>query len=149
MRFRLLPTLLLVLTAVACSSSSGGTDRPANIAKPEVAVRSTASNIFFGSGGSAPVPLEVIVANNAGVPLRVRRIQIESPGMAEYTLRPLTRTFNDEIGPGQTKTFNLMATAFTTISRLNPTEPLQIRATVEFEGPAKERFREIVFQRAV
>jgi hypothetical protein len=146
-RARLFP-FLLILLAVACSSSNAA-DRPANISKPEVAVRSTASTIFFGSGLTAPVPLEVAVANNASVPLRVRRIQIESPGMAEYSLYPLQRMFNDEIGPGQTKTFNLVGTAYTNISRLNPTEPLQVRATVEFEGPDKHRFREIVFQRAV
>jgi hypothetical protein len=146
MRARLLTPLLLVLAA-ACGSSNSST-RPATIARPEIGVRSTASSIFFGSGATAPVPLEVIVANNASVPLRVRRIQIESPGMAEYSLYPLQRTFNEEVPPGQTKTFNLMATAYTNISRLNPTEPLQVRAMVEFEGPAKERFREIVFQRA-
>ena len=150
MRARLLPPLLLLL-AVACSSSSSSTaaDRPNGIAKPEIGVRSTAATIFFGSGSTAPVPLEVTVANNASVPLRVRRIQIESPGMAQYSLYPFQRTYNEEVGPGQTKTFNVVATAYTDIGRLNPTEPLQVRATVEFEGPAKEHFREIVFQRAV
>ncbi|HKO58685.1 MAG TPA: hypothetical protein VJ276_22660 [Thermoanaerobaculia bacterium] len=139
---------LLLLIAVACSSSPGAADRPNGIAKPDIGVRSTASTIFFGSGSTAPVPLEVVVRNNASVPLRVRRISIESPGMAEYTLQPLQRTFDEEVGPGQTKSFNLVGTAYTNISRLNPTEPLQVRATVEFEGPGKERFREIVFQRA-
>src|SRR3954471_13076344 len=108
MRARVLSALLLLI-AVACSSSSAA-DRPKNIAKPDVTVRSTASTIFFGSGTSAPVPLEVIITNNAGVPLRVRRIQIESPGMAEYSLAPLQRTYNDEIGPGQSKSFNLVGT---------------------------------------
>ncbi|HEV7923397.1 MAG TPA: hypothetical protein VGR02_21650 [Thermoanaerobaculia bacterium] len=147
MRTRLLPSLFLIAIAAACSSSSNSADRPAGLARPEIGVRSTAASIFFGSGATAPVPLEVIVANNASVPLRVRRIQIESPGMAEYSLYPVTRMFNEEVGPGQTKTFNIVATAYTNISRLNPTEPLQVRATVEFEGPDQHRFREIVFQR--
>jgi hypothetical protein len=148
MRARLIAAFLIVFAAACSSSSNSSAARPGNIAKPDIAVRSTAPTIFFGSGLQAPVPLEVLVANNSAVPLRVRRIQIESPGMAEYTLYPLTRMFNDEVGPGQTKTFNVVATAYTNVSRLNPTEPLQVRATVEFEGPNKERFREIVFQRA-
>jgi hypothetical protein len=148
MQARVLPSLLILLVAAACSSSPGASDRPNTIPKPEIAVRSTASTIFFGSGSTAPVPLEVLVQNNASVPLRVRRISIESPGMAEYTLYPLQRMFNEEVGPGQTKTFNLVGTAYTNVARLNPTEPLQVRATVEFEGPGKQRFREIVFQRA-
>jgi hypothetical protein len=147
MKTRILP-LFLVLAAVACSSSSG-TDRPANVAKPDIVVENKASSIFFGSGSTAPVPLDITITNNASVPLRLRRIQIESPSMVEYTLRPFQRIFNEEIGPGQTKTISVVSTAYTNIARLNVTEPLQIRAIVEFEGPApgKTRFREIVFQR--
>ncbi|MBV9496369.1 MAG: hypothetical protein JOZ54_19125 [Acidobacteria bacterium] len=146
MKNRFFPVVLVALLTVACGSSTP--DRPAGVAKPDIAVQMQGPSIFFGSGYTAPVALDIMVTNNASVPLRVRRVQIESPSMVEYTIRPFTRIYNEELGPGQSKTLSVVATAYTNISRLNPSEPLQLRAIVEFEGPNRTRFREIIFQRA-
>ncbi len=78
--------------------------------------------------------------NNPGSqPLRVRRVRIESPGMATYGIRPVERVFNEAIDPGATHTLRVDAMAVTSTTR--PTEPLTIRATVYFDVNGKA-FRE-------
>jgi hypothetical protein len=50
--------------------------------------------------------------------------------MAQYSTYPVERVLNDTLAPGQTKSVSLMATARTTTR--NPTEPLSMRAFVEY-----------------
>jgi len=137
--------LFTLFAAIACTSSGPKFgNRPSTVERPEIEVRQM-STPFFGSGGTAPVPLDVDIVNHASVPLSVRRVRVESTGMAEYALYPVERLFKEDIPPGQTKTFNITATAYTNIARLNPVEPLSLRATVDFET-GDVRFHEIVFQ---
>ena len=133
---RRLAVLLLLLT-VACGSAS---TRPPDIARPEI-VTYGAGSVFFGAGSSAPVTLQVDVTNRANVPLRVRAIEISSPGMVQYTLRRVSRVFNEEIPPGDTRTMTLFTMAYT--QTRNPSEPLNVQTIVTFEYEGK-RFREIV-----
>src|SRR6185436_6155761 len=75
----------LVFALMACSSSSpkfGG--RPATIARPDIDVRQL-SVPFFGSGYTAPLPLDVDITNRSSVPLNVRRVRVEATGMSEYS----------------------------------------------------------------
>jgi hypothetical protein len=132
--------LLLILTVVACATSSG--NRPANIAQPEIRVQQT-SSLFFGSTSTSPLSLDVAVTNRANVPLRVREIQLSSPGMVQYTIRPVSRQFNDTLQPGETKTLGLVTTAIARQARLQVSEPLAIRAFVRLEANGKQ-FAEIV-----
>lgn len=137
---------LAVLAAVACASSNVPKygNRPSTVAQPEITI-GLMSTPFFGSGYTAPMPLDVEIINHASVPLTVRRIRVESTGMAEYALYPVERLLKDDIPPGQSKVFNLNATAYTNIARLTPVEPLSMRATVDFET-GDVRFHEIMFQ---
>lgn len=127
--------LSLLFLIAACSTAT----RPANVAAPSIVTRA-AGSIFFGSLSSAPVTLEVDVTNHAQVPLRVREIEISSPGMVQYTLRPVRRIFNETIAPGETRTMALFTTAYTRTR--NPSEPLTLRTIVTLEAEGK-RFREI------
>ena len=68
-----------------------------------------------------------------------------SPGMGEYTLLRVTRQFHEVIKPGESKTLTVFATAQTTVRR--PTEPLTIRAVIEFEAEGNARWREILMAR--
>lgn len=132
----------LVLLAAACGSG-GGSQRPPNVPQPVIDVR-LAHPIFFGSQSSAPANIEVTVTNRASVPITVRRIEVDSPGMAQYTLRHTIRQFRDTVQPGESKDLTVFATAVTSTSR--PTEPLSIRAIFEFELEGKF-WREIVLAR--
>jgi hypothetical protein len=126
----------VLILAMACAS---GATRPSGMPRPEVEIRQNGS-LFFGSGSTAPAFLEVFVTNPGSQPLMLRRVRIESPGMATYGLQPIERVFSQTIAPGETRSVQLTPTAVTSTSR--PTEPLTLRATVYFESGGKS-FREI------
>ena len=136
-------TFLLLLTALGCSHVKN-TSRPSTIPQPDLNAR-LAHSIFFGSSSTAPATVDVFVGNRATVPITVRRIEVDSPGMGEYALIRTTRAFREVIAPGQSKTLTVFATAETTVRR--PTEPLTIRAVIEFEAEGQARWREILMAR--
>lgn len=145
MRSRILLPLLLL--AAGCAASTASSTRPATMPQPQVTIDQPAP-IFFGSGFEAPLTLRVEVLNSGKDPLRVREIEVTSPGMGQYEIYPLRRYFNEEIAPGETKLFTLPAMAWTDIRRLTPTEPLSLRTIIRFET-GDVRFREVYFTRGV
>jgi len=123
---RLLIPLLLV--AAACASMN----RPDTPGRPEVGVRQLGT-LFFGSGSTSPVTFEVGVRNAAAEPIQLLRVRLESsPSMAQYSTNPVERVLNETLAPGQVKSISLTATA-RTLTR-NPTEPLSMRAFVEYSS---------------
>lgn len=140
-RFSLLVVVVLTAALAACGGS--GTSRPANIPQPDLDAR-LAHELFFGSQDNAPATINITVRNRAATPINVRRIEIDSPGMAQYTIIRNNRFYNQVVSPGEEATIGQVVTVVTTTSR--PTEPLQIRAIVEFEA-AGTRWREIVMAR--
>lgn len=128
-----------ILIAAACSS--GGGTRPSTVTQADVDVR-TAGSLFFGSGTSAPLNLDVTVTNRARVPMTVRSIRVSSPGMMQFTILPAQKMFSTTLEPGETKNFPISTTAIASRSRLSPTEPLNLRADVDFETNGR-RFKEI------
>lgn len=133
--------LFLVALIVACGSASSG--RPAGIAAPEVRA-GIAGTIFFGSGSTAPANIDVEVTNVANVPITLRRVEVDSPGMGTYGIQRASRIVRETIAPGETKRVTVFATAVTTVR--NPSEPLTIRVIAEFEA-GKDRWREIAITR--
>lgn len=131
-------TLFVVLFAVACATASS--TRPKGIAQPEVGAALT-HDVFFGSGNTAPATIEVRARNRANVPIELRRVELSSPGMIEFAIHPTSRDFREVIQPGETKAVTMFATAETSVRR--PTEPLTIRAILEFEAGGA-RWREFV-----
>src|SRR5687768_18603963 len=87
---RSLPILLLL--AFACASAPSG--RPAGVPRPDIDAR-LVNPLFFGSSTSAPATIEVRVTNRGQVPIVVRRIELDSPGMGQYTLARYTREYNE------------------------------------------------------
>ena len=129
-------SLLLLLTLVGCVTAA---TRPEGVNRPEAQIRQSGS-IFFGSGNESPAFFEVDIPNVDSVPLVVRRIRVESPGMASWGLRPTARVYNETIPPGGTRTLSLNATATTAVSR--PVEPLSLRVTIDYESGGRS-FREM------
>lgn len=131
------------LLMLGCGSSAN-TSRPANVPKPDVAVRT--GQLFFGSGTSAPLPLDVAVYNGAAQAIVVRRIRVESPAMTQYGILPFERIFRETVEPGTTKEFSLMPTAVASSARMRPTEPLTLRVWIDFEA-GENRWREMYMLR--
>jgi hypothetical protein len=131
--------VLITLLVIGCVSTSN--QRPSGVAQPDLNVR-LVNPPFFGSGTTAPATLEVTTTNRANVPITLRRLEIDSPGMIEYALIPFARDYNETIAPGETKTLTAFATARTGIARLTPSEPLSIRVAADFMV-GKTRFRDI------
>jgi hypothetical protein len=132
-----LVALFVVLSTMACAS--GGSGRPATIAQPEVRA-ALSGTVFFGSGNTAPANIDVSVTNTATVPIVLRRVEVDSPGMGTYALVRTSRTFRENIGPGETKNVTVFATAVTNVR--SPSEPLTLRVIADFES-GKDRWREI------
>jgi len=137
----MLATVLATLLALGCGSA--GSARPATVAKPDMNVE-LAHDLFFGSGSTAPATIDVTVLNRATIPILLRRVELSSPGMVQYGIYPITRQFRETIQPGETKTVAVFATAQTSVRR--PTEPLTLRAIVDFEASGKV-WREMLITR--
>ncbi|HYC60968.1 MAG TPA: hypothetical protein VEK79_15505 [Thermoanaerobaculia bacterium] len=131
---------LVSMLALACGSSSSA--RPGGIAAPELEA-DLVGTVFFGSGNSAPANIDVVATNRATVPIVLRRVQIDSPGMATYALIRTSRNVRETIQPGQSRRVTVFATAVTNVR--NPGEPLTIRVIADFES-GKDRWREIVMR---
>jgi hypothetical protein len=134
----------LLLLALACGSG-GGSARPSDIPAPDIRVAQVGT-VFFGSSATAPVTLEVGIANRGARPITLRRIEVASPGMGTYALQPTRREFNERIEGGSGKTFTVFGTAVTSVR--SPTEPLSIRLTAIFEADGRS-WREIVLNAAI
>lgn len=132
---------LITLLTIGCTSSSG-TSRPSSVGQPDISV-TLANPLFFGSGTTAPANFDVTITNRANVPISLRRLEIDSPGMVEYRLVPMARQFNEVIAPGETKTLSVSATVRTAQTRLTPSEPLTVRVVADFEANG-QRFREVL-----
>lgn len=130
--------ILSLILAAACST--GGSSRPATISQPEIRIQPVGS-VFFGSGSSAPITLEVTITNTATTAITVREIEISSPGMTQYAIRSVRRTVREQLASGASTNLNVFTMAYTTVR--DPTEPLTLRGIVTFET-GKTRWREIV-----
>jgi hypothetical protein len=136
--YRIVPFLFLFI--LGCAS---GSSRPDAVARPDID-SSLAHPISFGAGTVATVTIDVTVRNNAAVPLLVHRIEIDSPGMARYSLVPIRRALNETLAPGEIRAIPILTNAVTTTSR--PGEPLSIRTILEFEAQGR-RWREVTMTR--
>ena len=140
MRLRNFLSILALTLLAGCATSDA--DSAPQTARPDIQVRQSGP-IYFGSGTVAPVTLDVDIANPTAETLIIRRVRLESPGMGQYQLYPVTREFRETLNPGQQTSVSLSARAIANQARLNPTEPLTIRATLEFENSQGQRRREI------
>jgi hypothetical protein len=132
-------SLLFLVAVFAGACGSAGSSRPASIAAPEIRA-GVAGTVFFGSGSTAPANIDVSVTNRATVPIVLRRVEVDSPGMSTYGIIRTARTMRENIAPGETKSVTVFATAVTNVR--NPSEPLTLRVIADFEN-GKDRWREI------
>jgi len=139
---RMVSLLILLTLALGCATASSS--RPASIPQPEIDARLVQA-LFFGGGTTAPATIEVRIANRAKMPIVVRRIVIDAPGMQQYTLDRGGRELNETIQPGETKRVNIFSRA-TALRGTTITEPLNLRAVVDFES-GRTSWREVMMLR--
>ena len=139
MRKAVVPLLTLLIAACA-SSGAELSKRPENIPRPDVQVR--VGQLYFGSGTTAPLPMDVAVINAGNEPISVRRIFVESPSMMQYGISPHERIYNEAIAGGATQLFSVTPTAWASRARLTPSEPLNLRVWIDFEQ-GESRWREL------
>jgi hypothetical protein len=136
-------SLLFLLTLViGCETAKSV--RPATIPQPDIEAR-LVHPLHFGAGDTAPATIEVRVTNRGQVPIMARRVEIESPGMRQYTLDRGVRDFRETIQPGETKALTIFSRA-TALTTVNPDEPLMIRAIVELSA-GESVWREVIMMR--
>ena len=133
---------VLLLLSLACATTP--IKRPANVPPPEIDA-ALVNQLFFGSNTTAPATIDVRVRNRATVPITVRRIELDSPGMGQYTLARISRMYREVVPPGEEKSITVFATAVAQTTP-RPTEPLTIRAIVELESQG-QIWREILILR--
>lgn len=133
---------ILLLLSLACASTP--LQRPASMPQPGIDA-GLVNPLFFGSGTTAPATIDVHVTNRGKVPITVRRLELDSPGMSQYTIARFARIYREVVPPGETKAITAFATAIAQTTR-RPTEPLTIRAIVELESEGAV-WREIVILR--
>ncbi len=136
-------SILSILVLAACGSTAA--KRPANIPQPSLGAR-LVNPLFFGSGTEAAATIDVAVRNRAQVPIVLRRVEITSPGMGQYTIVARPREFRETIGPGEEKVVTSFATAIAQTTT-RPTEPLSLRLIVEFQSTEGIIWREILMVR--
>lgn len=137
----------VVLSLAFLMACASGSTRPANLAQPELRLQKQGNAPpFFGSGYTAAVNFDVEIHNRATTPIVVTRIELQTPGMVQYAIYPTERFFRDTIEANTTRTFAIPATAYTDRDRLTATEPLTVRAVVDFEA-GTEKWREIYLSR--
>jgi len=95
--------------------------------------RAPSGSRLFGSTTNAPATIEIRVTNRGSVPLVVRRVELDSPGMGQFTLIRYARQYNETVPPGETKALTAFATAVAQTTT-HVTEPLTIRTIVELQS---------------
>jgi hypothetical protein len=137
-------SFLLLLLPLGLACASGKVTRPEGMPAPDITAQ-LVNPLFFGSGTTAAANIEIRVTNRGNAPLVVRRIELESPGMSQFTLGRYVREHNETVPPGETKAITAFATAYAQTTR-RPTEPLTIRAIVQLQSGGKS-WREIAILR--
>ena len=132
----------LLLLSLACASTQSR--RPEGMPQPDIDA-GMINPLFFGSSNTAPATIEVRIGNRGNAPLVVRRIELDSPGMGQYSLIRYSRQYNETVAPGEVKALTAFATAVAQTTT-RPTEPLTIRAIIELQSQGST-WREIALIR--
>ena len=140
---RTVSLLIVVLTAALTYGCGSASTRPADVARPEIDVR-LVGNPYFGSTATAPATIEVEVRNPGNTPIVLRRIEVDSPGMAQYQVVRMNKIVRETIAPGDARVVSMMVTLVRAARDLS--EPLTLRAFLDFESGEKS-WREIVMTR--
>ncbi|HUP62948.1 MAG TPA: hypothetical protein VNA69_21325 [Thermoanaerobaculia bacterium] len=143
MRVRLLPLFLL---ALACASGGGDDSAPAGV-RPSIEM-SVRGSVHMDRTGEGPMTLVVRLTNQAADPITIRRVRVQSWAMEQWAIDPAERYVVETLAPGEAKIVELSATAYRKSAVRFISEPLTLRALVDYEAGGR-RLREVVIQNSV
>ena len=106
------------------------------------------TSIFFGAGNTAALNLDVGIRNATQEEIIVRRVRIDPSLMTQWSVYPQEKVFKETLAPGQGRALSMYLSAYTNVSRLMPTEPLSLRATIDYDAGDKH-YREYYIQSRV
>lgn len=147
MRVRLLLPLLFLAVACASGGGDGDAEKAPASAKPSIhmSVRGTVQMDRVGEG---PMTLVVNLTNRDADTMTIRRVRVQSWGMEQWAIDPAERYVVEKLAPGESKDVELSARAFRKSQVRFISEPLTLRALVDYELDG-HRYREVVIQQSV
>ena len=134
---RKLIALSAILIAAACTSGNQLSQNVAHIPTPEITIlgRTDLTNVPTVASG-IEAHFELRIANQADVPITLRRVDLESLGGGGIAIQSKNRQYNTVIGPHATQSVDVMTTAY--INDPNGfvgRSPVQVRMTALFDSP--------------
>src|SRR5688500_2682899 len=126
---RITPFLLLSL--------AGGSVNPeVRLLEPQIGLfQEPISRLLRQYPGQLSVPFQMEVRNPSGEPVKLKRLELLTVGSGAYQVRRLPMSFNEVIGPGQTRVIPFTSWAYAQGGRTGANEPVTIRGIAYFEGP--------------
>lgn len=129
--------LSALLITAACTSGNQLSQNVAHIPLPEITIigRTDLTNVpTIASGVEAH--FEFRIANQADVPITLRRIDLDTLGGGGINVQARNRPFNIAIAPHTVQSADFMTTAFINDpNSFSGRSPVQIRAVVLFDSP--------------
>ena len=137
--------LSVVLLAAGCVS----TQRPPELARPEVEVRQSggASDVGVTRNltGGMPVKLQIAVMNPSAEPIEVELIEIASVGMGAFTIPVTKRPINKTVDADSFEVIDFWTAAYAEGTIAGTGGPVSVRLTVFFNSKLG-KFREVYNQ---
>jgi hypothetical protein len=114
----------------------GSANQQARLLEPEIGLyQEPISRFLLQYPGQISVPFQMEVRNPSGEPVKLKRLELLTVGSGAYQVRRLPMSFNEVIGPGQTRVIPFTSWAYAQGGRTGANEPVTIRGIAYFEGP--------------
>src|SRR4051794_37650123 len=113
--------LAALLIVSGCASSSNTQNQLATKVQLELGQVGSFNNSYYFAG-PVSIQYQLGIANNTGVPVTLRRLQLRTVNPGAYSLRTPTSTITANVPPGQSTVVNLSACGYTSGSELHAQE---------------------------
>jgi hypothetical protein len=124
----------IALLAAACASGGGP---GANIPKPKLQIiaRTNLSEVMPTVASGIDVRYEIVITNNAQIPITLKRIDLDSMAGGGYQLQSRARVFDVAIPAGETRSVDFAAVAFINDANFaSASAPVAVRAQALFDS---------------
>src|SRR3954453_11900121 len=134
---RTVTALFVLLITAACSSGTQLSQNAAHIPQPEITIigRTDLTNVPTIAAGIT-AHFEFRIANQAEVPITLRRIDLDSLGGGSIGVQARNRQFNTVIAPHSVQSVDFVTTAFINDpNSFSGRSPVQVRGVAVFDSP--------------
>jgi LEA14-like dessication related protein len=134
---RIIVVAATLLIAAACTSSNQLSQNAAHIPQPEITIisRTDMTNVPAVASG-INVHFEFRIANQAEVPITLKRIDLDTLGGGSIAIQAKNRPFNIVIQPHTAQSADFVTSAYINDpNNYSGRSPVQIRAVALFDSP--------------